>query len=40
MNSAIEGNPVFKNLRYFIRCCMPETQEVIKFDDMGICHSC
>lgn len=40
MNSAIEGNPAFKNLRYCIRCCMPETQEGIKFDEMGICQAC
>lgn len=40
MNSAIDGNPVFKKLRYCIRCCMPETQEGIKFDEMGICQAC
>jgi N-acetyl sugar amidotransferase len=30
----------FLNLRYCVRCCMPETQEGIKFDDMGICQAC
>ena len=40
MNGAVDGNPAFKNLRYCIRCCMPETQEGIKFDEMGICQAC
>jgi hypothetical protein len=30
----------FRGLRYCIRCCMPETQEGIKFDEMGICQAC
>jgi N-acetyl sugar amidotransferase len=30
----------FKNLRYCVRCCMPETQEGIKFDEMGMCQAC
>jgi N-acetyl sugar amidotransferase len=32
--------PPFKGLRYCTRCCMPETQEGIKFDEMGICQAC
>lgn len=40
MSNVIEGNKSFKNLRYCIRCCMPETQEGIKFDFMGICQAC
>lgn len=28
------------NLKYCIRCCMPETQEGITFDEMGICQAC
>ena len=28
------------DLVYCIRCCMPETQEGISFDDMGICTAC
>lgn len=32
--------PLFDNLKYCIRCCMPETQEGIKFDEMGICQAC
>jgi N-acetyl sugar amidotransferase len=30
----------FKNLRYCARCCMPETQEGVKFDELGICQAC
>lgn len=32
--------PAFPNLQYCTRCCMPETQEGIKFDEMGICQAC
>ncbi len=34
------SNTTFKNLRYCIRCCMPETQEGLKFDELGICQAC
>ena len=34
------SNPTFKDLRYCIRCCMPETQEGLRFDDLGICQAC
>jgi len=30
----------FSNLRYCVRCCMPETQEGLKFDELGICQAC
>lgn len=40
MSDTQTGKPLFKNLRYCIRCCMPETQEGIKFDEMGICQAC
>lgn len=30
----------FRNLRYCVRCCMPDTQEGITFDEMGICQAC
>jgi len=30
----------FNNLQYCVRCCMPETQEGIMFDDMGVCQAC
>ena len=32
--------PPFERLRYCTRCCMPETQEGITFDEMGICQAC
>lgn len=29
-----------KGIRYCIRCCVPETQEGVQFDVMGICTAC
>lgn len=40
MNSIADDKKSFDSIRYCIRCCMPETQEGIKFDDMGICQAC
>lgn len=34
------GKPLFSNLRYCVRCCLPETNESIDFDEMGICKAC
>lgn len=34
------GKPLYPQLKYCKRCCMPETNEGIKFDDMGICQIC
>ncbi len=34
------GKPLFDNLQYCVRCCMPETQEGIKFDEFGVCQAC
>lgn len=34
------GKPLFKQLRYCLRCCMPETSEGIDFDELGICRGC
>ena len=34
------GKPLYPNLQYCKRCCMPETNEGIKFDEMGICQAC
>ena len=36
----MRGKPLFSNLQYCTRCCMPETQEGIKFDEMGVCQAC
>lgn len=29
-----------KGMKYCLRCCMPETQEGVNFDEMGICTAC
>ncbi|MFZ5993910.1 MAG: N-acetyl sugar amidotransferase [Thermodesulfobacteriota bacterium] len=34
------GKPPFEQLRYCVRCCMPETSEGIVFDELGICRGC
>ena len=34
------GSPPFPQLQYCTRCCMPETNEGVQFDEMGICHAC
>ena len=33
-------SPPFPQLRYCVRCCMPETQEGLLFDEAGICQAC
>ncbi len=35
-----KGEPLFKNLTYCSRCCMPETNEFQSFDEFGICNAC
>ena len=34
------GKPLYRNLKYCARCCLPETVEGISFDEMGICTAC
>ncbi len=34
------GKPLFRDMKYCQRCCMPESNEGIKFDEMGICQAC
>jgi len=34
------GEPMYPQLRYCVRCCLPETVEGIRFDEMGICQAC
>jgi N-acetyl sugar amidotransferase len=35
------SEPLFKDrLRYCVRCCQPETEEGIAFDDRGVCNGC
>lgn len=35
-----ESGPMFPSLRYCTRCCMPETNEGMQFDELGICLAC
>lgn len=36
-----EGRPLYDGiLQYCVRCCLPETQEGIRFDEMGVCPAC
>lgn len=32
--------PQMEGVQYCIRCCIPATQEGVKFDEMGICQAC
>jgi len=34
------SQPPFGHLQYCVRCCIPETQEGVQFDEMGICLAC
>src|SRR3712207_5201481 len=34
------GEPMFEKMQYCVRCCMPASNEGIKFDEMGICQAC
>ncbi|MDP6515403.1 MAG: N-acetyl sugar amidotransferase [Alphaproteobacteria bacterium] len=36
----VPGDPPFRALRYCSRCCMPETNEGMGFDEMGVCKAC
>lgn len=40
MGSTDFGQPMFGKMNYCVRCCMPESNEGIKFDEMGICQAC
>ncbi len=33
-------NSILEDINYCLRCCMPETQEGVGFDEMGICTAC
>jgi N-acetyl sugar amidotransferase len=30
----------FKHLQYCVRCCIPQTQEGVVFDELGVCQAC
>ncbi len=34
------GKPQMEGVQYCIRCCIPSTQELVMFDEMGICQAC
>jgi N-acetyl sugar amidotransferase len=36
----ITGQPLFNDLAYCTRCCLPSTAEGLDFDEMGICQPC
>jgi len=38
--SLADSRPLLDNIQYCVRCCMPETQEGLKFDELGICQAC
>lgn len=40
MNNLTYGQPLFSKMRYCVRCCMPESNEGMQFDEMGICQAC
>ena len=33
------GQP-FAHLQYCVRCCIPQTQEGVIFDELGVCQAC
>jgi N-acetyl sugar amidotransferase len=35
-----KAQPLFPHLQYCTRCCIPETQEGVAFDELGICRAC
>jgi N-acetyl sugar amidotransferase len=37
--NAITSEPI-KGIKYCSRCCVPETQEGVLFDEMGVCRAC
>ena len=36
----MKNNKILPNIKYCTRCCMPETEEGVEFDEMGICTAC
>ena len=34
------NEPFGQELQYCVRCCMPQTQEGLQFDELGICKAC
>lgn len=40
MDKENSGKPIMEGVQYCIRCCIPSTQEGVKFDELGICQAC
>jgi tRNA(Ile)-lysidine synthase TilS/MesJ len=40
MSEASKNGPLFHQMRYCVRCCLPETEEGTSFDELGICQAC
>lgn len=40
MDTFFSNNEPIQGLKYCTRCCVPETQEGVQFDEMGICTAC
>lgn len=40
MKSTTYGQPMFSEMKYCVRCCMPESNEGDNYDEMGICGAC
>ncbi len=40
MSESTKSNVPFRELHYCSRCCIPETQEGVIFDEMGVCQAC
>jgi hypothetical protein len=40
MKNSDLSKPQMEGVQYCIRCCIPATQEGVKFDEMGICQAC
>ena len=34
------SSQLFDSIQYCTRCCMPETQEGVTFDEFGVCTAC
>jgi len=34
------GKPLFEKMKYCVRCCIPSTNEGMRFDELGICLAC
>lgn len=39
MNTSYASKP-FPHLQYCVRCCVPQTQEGVLFDELGVCQAC